>query len=513
MGAVVVGVLAGGTREAEGQITEAPIVRTLVYREFNVPPFGMDVTSPHPVLSDDGRIGVVGLARAGEPIRISMLNIEQYSVEEIDTYESICACQPVLAVAPQTDNAVSTDGVQIRAATPGFAGQARLALASPEIVDLLVTDTASVLFLVARDTTTGEPDPANRRPIERGLWWLPLGGQPQQVVGPAQLAQALGTPREMLPVNFTEKGVRSLGLSRGNDIVFMSVVPGGNQIYATNLAGAALRPLLVRPVANVLNSGLNADGSYAFFNVFRTEAEMVPRGYYAGVVSFDGSALEVLAADSERFPAGFPNATNQLLDIAEEIRTILLGNTGMLVGTEGAALQLSAAGGGGAPGLAPLAYDGMYRASMSSRQTRFLYIANDRQTGAFPPLEHTALVVLDYDPPTMPPGPPTIARVFVQPPLVFAEVLTQAPAVTVSLVALGANGQVDPSIPALVMTDDGSGGDAAAGDTFYTTNALPGSAAGGTHTLRIKAEIADANGRRFATAVDVEPSRAAGTAP
>jgi hypothetical protein len=62
----------------------------------------------------------------------------------------------------------------------------------------------------------------------------------------------------------------------------------------------------------------------------------------------------------------------------------------------------------------------------------------------------------------------------------------------------------DPDVSPPVMLDDGTNGDAAAGDGVYTSNRLLADccAALGPRTLRVKAEVRDSTNRRHATAVE-----------
>jgi hypothetical protein len=188
---------------------------------------------------------------------------------------------------------------------------------------------------------------------------------------------------------------------------------------------------------------------------------------------------------------------------------LLLGSDGVLVDTStGATQQLAARGGWWSGDPAPVLYDGLYKATMDASATRFLYLAADARG-------IQQLATLEIDPGGLGEAP-AIADAAVNPPSLL---LDGASAATVSarvstsqtLLRVGdvflSNGLTDVNVGGDVLLDEGTQGDATARDGIFTNSGARANccAVVGPHTVRIKAELRAADGRRHATAVEIGP--------
>jgi hypothetical protein len=125
------------------------------------------------------------------------------------------------------------------------------------------------------------------------------------------------------------------------------------------------------------------------------------------------------------------------------------------------------------------------------------------------------LATLDLNP-SSPGNAPSITNATIEPLFVLiegrataavrAQVTTSDPFIRVSSVALR-GGLNDANMRAVVLLDDGRNGDTQAGDRIFTSANLAADCCAeiGPRTVRIKAEARGSDGRRRATAVDLEP--------
>lgn len=269
---------------------------------------------------------------------------------------------------------------------------------------------------------------------------------------------------------------------------------GQSYQFTMNLDGSGLR-VLNGPGIYIGRGTISADGAKVAFHI-RPDGGAP----YIGVANFDGSGRVILdpAASSPTFSTGHG------ICLSGDGSMILLAESSRLMRTNGSnVVQLLVPAGGF--GLT----DTMWYPSMNLSATRFLYMSNDYWP--------TPLSVMDLNPASLG-SAPTISAMAINPPYVLTggrsdatvtASVRPAPDLNVCPTFLR-NGLQDNSIHNSYyggVYDDGSHGDARAGDGVFTNNTLnAGSdAVVGPRTVRMRAEIKLSNGRRHATAVDFQP--------
>lgn len=456
----------------------APVVRTLVYHELSAL-----TASPNnggeeaPVLSDDGQRLVYAVAPGGgaaNPNRIFVMAAAGGDPRQVDSYPSLCACGSAIDLSADGRTVVSADSVQIRIADAGgTTGRELIALNSNELNGLRLSgDGRTVVFRVYRDTSGRGSSP--ERPIARGVWAINADGTGlRQVVGPRQL-EAM----DLAPTVLFGSNGRVLDLSAdGSRLVFGAYhdpqgAGDGQGLFAVNLDGSGLRELVGR-VSYVNDAAISADGAMVAYGVVDAAGTQE-----AGVIGFDGGGRRPLTSSAVDHPLTGRNVagSDERLGLSGDGHWLLLGNTGLLYRTDGGeVVQLGARGGCCSGDAAPLVYDGLYRATMDRTARRFLYLAADR-VGVL------QLARLGLDPPD-PGAAPRVTDVAIVPPVVrqhgassatLTARVTHAPvgaAVrSVVLLAPGLHGAAgepevrDPHVATPPLVDDGSHGDAVAGD-------------------------------------------------
>jgi Tol biopolymer transport system component len=482
------------------------IVRTMVYHEFTslTAPF-----SDNPVMSANGTRAAFAVAPGtGDPAtpnRIFVVNTDGTGLREVDFYTTLCFCGSDLDISADGSRVLSTDAVQLRIANADGSGARPLVtLDSNEIWwSDLTSDGSKVFFVLGRDTSVRGTNPSVR--MERGIWVVNSDGSGlRQVVGPSQVASVLGTSADKV-FPFRTNGRQALEVSADGSRVVFSTAADGERIFGVNSDGSGLHQL-IGPVDFVSHVGISADGTKVVYDVIAPPCCSTPN--VAGVINFDGSGRRALAVPSRSLPNGFPGSRERLQLSADGSR-LLLGSTGVLYDTAtGAPLQLAAAGGSFSSDPAVLVYDGMAATTMNDRATRFLYLTNAGSTGV------RQLATLDLNPSSLGDAP-TVSSTIVDPGFLLsqgrsgatvqAQISASQPVVRVSGVVLR-NGLADPNIAQPVLLDDGRNGDATAGDSLFRGNLSTDCCAEiGPRTVRIKAEVRASDGRRHATAVDIEP--------
>jgi hypothetical protein len=488
--------------------TETVLGDTLVYHEitaFTTSPTGTDEEAP--IISDDGQHVAYGVAAGSgstDPNRIFEMNADGTDQHEVDSYQHSCDCGSMIDISADGSKVVSTDSVQLRIADGTGAGRELIALGSNEINGARISgDGTKVFFRVYRDTSTRDTN----QPIERGLYVVNADGSGlRQIVGPKQM-EALGLP----PTDFFGSNSRSIDASTdGSHIVFGDYNDPkeggvGNSLFGVNLDGSGLRNELGR-VAFLLNGAISGDGSTVAYSF--VDADNVQQ---VGVAPFAGGSPRKLIDSTANLPVangGIPGGGDRM-QLSEDGKLALLGSSGVLADTRtGALLALGVPAPTLANGAVPLVGNGLYQATMDSHADRFLYIAGDaagiRQ-----------LAILDRDPADAGPSPrlsqATLDPATIQDQGNSAATVTVKVEHTGTLVGVGArvlyDGLNDPNAGDYLLWDNGSNGDAAAGDGVYTNNGVRTNccAVVGPRAVRIYAQVQGSDGKRHATAIDVGP--------
>lgn len=497
----------GGTR-AGAQQNETVIDETLVYHEitaFTTSPAGSDEEAP--IISDDGQhvaYGVSAGSGSTAPNRIFLMNADGTNQHEVDSYQPACDCGSMIDISADGGKVVSSDSVQLRIADgAGGGGRELIALGSNEINAMRISgDGTKVFFRVYRDTSTRDAN----QPIERGLYVVNADGSGlRQLVGPKQM-EALGLP----PTDFFGSNARTIDASTdGARIVFGDYNDpkeggAGQSLFGVNLDGSGLVNYLGR-IHFLLNGAISGDGSTVAYSFTDNDVQQV------GVVPFAGGSPRKLLDSTANLPVangGVPGGGDRL-QLSEDGKLALLGSSGVLADTRtGALLALGVPAPTLANGAVPLVGNGLYQATMDAHADRFLYLAGDaagiRQ-----------LAVLDRDPADAGPSP-RLSEASLNPATIQAEgnssaTVTVRVKYTGTLVGVGArvlyDGLNDPNAGDYLLWDDGSNGDVAASDGIYTKNGVSTNCCAviGPRTVRIYAQVQGSDGKRYATAIDVEP--------
>jgi Abnormal spindle-like microcephaly-assoc'd, ASPM-SPD-2-Hydin len=468
------------------------IIRTLVHHEITrfTRQYNFD-NGWWPVLSANGNRVVLMDAPGPEPQRtnhIYVMNADGTGLTQVDSYVQLCDCGGIVDLSADGSSVVSTDGQQLRIAG---AGGARLLIKRPSITYLRITADGSKVFFAFISGVASPSDPTT----ERGVYVINADGSGlRQVAGPTAIAALLRTTPDRVgpstngpPLDVSANGAR---------IVFGATANGQDHLFAANGDGSGLHELL--PGITYMNRAvLSADGSKVGYNV-------TPPGAFnqIGVINFDGSGRRGLATNLDIGPT---------MSISGDGSLLLAGGTGRLYSTDGSAVvQLVMMG---YSSNAPLITDGLNRPTMNAAGNRILYQSID-STGI------NQLATMDINPASVG-SAPQISDPGLNPGFVsvssgsrstlMATVSTPSQLQIVEAEALF-NGLPDSAMPPWFLFDDGTHGDAVAGDGIYTTDGIfaPSSASPGPRTIRIKAEVKDAAGVRHATAIefgalDVQP--------
>ena len=471
-------------------------IRTLVYHEITS--FTKQVRFSNggmPVLSASGNRVVYANAPGDETDarynHISVVNADGSGQRQVDVYKQNCFCGAVVDISADGNTVVSTDSVELRAAsTSGSAGK-RL-ITNREIPYLRISRGGDKVFFIHRRGDASATDPTT----ERGLYVINIDGSGlKQIVAPKAVAALLGiTPDKVFP--FSTNGW-SLDVSAdGTKLAFGVAAPGGERIFTVNADGSGLRQTL-GPVDFVNHVALSGDGTKVAYDVTPPPCCSTPDEL--GIVNADGSNRKALATRTPDIGSG------NRIQMSGDGKRLLYGGTSYLYATDGSGLvQLSARGGYYSPDKAPLVTDGFGQSTMNSTATRFLYIVRD-DAG------NPQLATMDINPSALGDAPSITAAALSQPSiglsgagqsLVTAAVSTSNTISRVSAVVLNA-GIPDANVNGPVMLDDGTNGDQVASDGVYSGQISANCCATlGPKTVRVKAEVRDSGNRRHATAVE-----------
>lgn len=354
-------------------------------------------------------------------------------------------------------------------------------------------------------------------PYPTGVWTVGTGGgSARQLAGPSQVVALLGlSAGEVFDFRANGDPFYSLSVSRdGSRVAFGVTTRAGEYLLAVNSDGGGLHALL-GPVPHVVQLALTPDGSRVFYQFATTGGSAPPEEL--GSVAYDGTDRRVLG------PPPDPRASaNDRLQLSSDGSLLFFSLTGRLLATgSGALVQLrdpiTATGFQSGDGL-PLVYDGLLPSAMDGTGRRFVLLSgSSTDSGRF-----TRLITLEIDPAAAGDAP-TVRSPAVQPALaalngssralLTASVSTGGTLLRVNNGALRA-GSDDPYLFHRVLYDDGTHGDAAAGDGTFSASdfGIDGSLSrgplgpfSGPRTLRVNAYSRGTDGNAHLTSVDFEP--------
>jgi hypothetical protein len=472
------------------------ITRTLGYHEITRFPKEVRFSNGGmPALSAGGGRAVYAHAPGDETDarynHIFVVNADGTGQREVDVYKQNCFCGAIVDISTDGNTVVSTDGVELRAASATGSAGKRL-ITNREIPYVRISPRGDKVFFIHRRGDASATDATT----ERGLYVVNIDGTGlKQVAGPKAVAALLGiTADKVFP--FATNGW-SLDVSAdGAKLVFGIAAPGGERIFTVNADGSGLKQAL-GPVDFVNHAALSGDGTKVGYDVTAPPCCSSPNE--VGVVNADGSSRKALATKTPDI-----GSANRI-EMSGDGTQLLYGNTSYLYATDGSGIvQLSARGGYFSSDSAPLVTDGFGQPTMNSLANRFLYIVRD--SAGIP-----QLATLDINPSALGDAPSITASMLSQPSialnganqsLVSAMVTTSNTINRISATVLS-GGITDPNVNGPVMVDDGTNGDQTAGDGIYTGKISANCCATlGAKSVRVKAEVRDSGNRRHATAVE-----------
>jgi hypothetical protein len=433
---------------------------------------------------------------------IFVINSDGTGQQMVDSYEQFAYSDAEVDISADGSRVVSTDSVQIRSAdVGGSGGQAVIAFDSNSVRNPRISvDGSKIFFLLRADTNIRGTSMRE----ERGLYVInPDGSGLQQVVTPSQIGDLIGIPAENVVIFGVDSG-SSLALSSGDQIVFGTINTGvpdntSQRMFGVQADGSGLHELDLPPRVFVIGMGISGDGSTVSYNIAPPSSSPSE----VGVENFDGTGRHTLTTSATSYPIGFPGSGDRI-QLSNDGSKLLLGSTSVLIDTvTGAQLQLATTGNFYSGDTPRLVYDGMFRASMDSTATHFLYISGDAQNVQ-------QLATLDIDPLDLGSAPlivdPAINPASIpvggaQAATVSAGVLTAFPDDKIIRVsnAIRFDGLDNSHVNHAVLLDDGTG-------VFSSDRITADSVAvPGPRIVRIKVEVVDSAGRRHATAVDFDP--------
>jgi hypothetical protein len=399
------------------------------------------------------------------------------------------------------------DGYHIRMVSADGTGEHDvITIAGGYIQDRLSSDGSKVFFTDQYDFSVGTEN------LTKGLYVVNADGSGRrQIVSGYDIGNLLVIPPEYIDnpsVFAVSASGPSLAMTTDSQQIVFGVrlaadVPDGARmgqyLLGVNSNGSDLHLIKFLPSPfNFDHAGISGDGSTVFYDFASTSG--LP--FQVAVNNFDGT-LETVVSDHP-FPNGYLGSDDPL-QISEDGSQLLMGSSGVRIDTtSGKALQLAARGWSSLDP-ADLVMDTMYRATMNSTATRFLYIAGYRN-GAL------QLATLDLDPADLG-AAPRLDNFSINPPAIAADggVTTATVSATVgtpySLLRVGYvvlnDGLFDNSVTSDVMLDVGQSSVYSNNRVSAGTNAVPG-----PRTVRVTAEVnelADRSGLRHATAVEFDP--------
>lgn len=461
----------------------------------------------YPVLSGDGTTAVFSVAPGtGDPAtpnRIYTIGSDGSGMAEVDSYVPLCFCGALVDISNDGGTVVSTDSVQVRIADAG-GSRALVTLASNEISSLVIAgDGQTVFFLVRRDTATSD----SSLTVPRGIWAVDASGANlRQLVDASDIAGALGLPIEETGCCFHGDGHPLDASDDGGRVVFAAFAGGVEHVFSADGSGGNLVQLR-GDLQYAMRVAISGDGTLAAYD-----------GTPVGATLNDVAVLPPGGGEARVLTAMPYSGFDEPFQLTQTGSRLLVSSNGLLFDTATGTAELlgvSIAGAGGNH-LAVLT-DGLPRGTMDAEGQQFLYVMRSvRCADCANQQEQLATMTID---PVDLGAAPVISNGSIEPAailpeygseaVVSASVSTDGQMLGVGFAALLGD-TVDANLgQAVVLLDDGTNGDAVAGDKIYTAGGIVHAPVvirepdTGPRIVRVAAEIEDGNGLRHATAVDI----------
>lgn len=478
------------------------VVRTLAYHQLTAFTSGLGVYPGRraSVLSADG--SRAAFVVKGAPSHVYVINADGTGLRELDTLPGDSA--PAVDISADGSKVLYWDGVVAYWVNADGSNRRQVIELGAYPYFRLAADGAHVFFAIDR----------NVRPnvtYEAGLYVMNADGSGiRRIVTPEQVHALFGKPIPGLP--FSWWGAAFDVSADGNRIIFnVFDSDGAARILRVNSDGSGLAeyPFPANYFWSVANLGISGDGSRVFYQGALNPCCSSP--LELGVFNWDGSGRRVLDT-----VGGWNGTEGEVVQLSYDGSKLNHGSRNRLYNTDGSGvLQLAAYG-------ATLADDpplmvgsgdgGFQRSSMSRDATRFLFYFNVGYVDGAP--TPSQLGLLELNPASLGQAPaladPKIAPSYVligdSKTSISARMNTANTHVRTNSVALRNGVEVNTNlVSSAVLYDDGSYGDAAAGDGRFTNNTVGASASAplGQYTVRVKTEVHAADGRRHAAALDV----------
>jgi hypothetical protein len=462
----------------------------------------------YPVLSGDGTTAVFseapGTGDPATPNRIFTIGSDGSGMTEIDSYPSLCYCGSQVDISNDGGTVVSTDNVQVRIVDGGGA-RSLVTLAGGEISSLVIAgDGQTVFFHVRRDTATSD----GSLTIPRGVWAIDASGANlRQVVDADGVAALFGIPLDPNACCFHGDGHPLDVADDGSRLVFVSYGADGEHVISANGDGSNLVDLR-GGLSYAMRVAISGDGALVAYDVTpagvdQNEVTVTPFG--------DVSPHVLVAA----MPYSGYLEPFQLTQTGSKL---LVSSNGLLFDTASGDAELLGASISGVGGNhEAVLTDGLPRGTMDDAGEQFLYVMRTVRC-ADCANQQEQLATMTIDPvdlgsaPVISNGsiaPASILPEYGSEAVISASVSTDGQVLGVGFSAL-LGSEVDANLStAVVLLDDGTHGDAVAGDQTYTAGGIVHAPVVvrdqdiGPRIVRVAAEVEDGNGLRHATAVDI----------
>ena len=469
----------GGSGGAGGGSGAGSVVRTLVYHQITGGENGGPDGTKGLSFAHDGSVALFDENIAGN-YTPTVINFDGSGKKAIDS----------MAAGWIAMTAVSGDGSLVAYTTDNLYSSS---VASPARATVAAVPGTSYSWArIAHDPTTPSKwrlfffsDRAWGSPShEAGVWSAaPDGSGLTELISPAQAMAAIGGSVTPAP----KPAARYLDVSGdGTSVVNVWTVSGMDWIVAERGFSAKA---IAGPLAYVRAVAVSYDGNtVAFTNDANNQREL-------WVESWDGTNKRMLAA--------FPGIESDNWGISDDGRKV--ASNYRLFNTDGSGAFDLAVNGGSYSGDPPTGIDN-FLGTPNGAASRFAYI--DYGTHR--------MATLEIDPASGG-AAPTLSQPAVSPASVPVDG-TRAATLSVKATASGTIARVGATVMLagthdnvfndVVLLDDGTHGDATAGDGIYTNNQIqPDPGAGtvmpGARTIRIRATFVDGGGKSHSTAIDV----------
>jgi hypothetical protein len=462
----------------------------------------------YPVLSGDGTTAVFseapGTGDPATPNRIFTIGSDGSGMTEVDSYVPLCFCGAIVDISNDGGTVVSTDSMQVRIVDGGGAREL-VSLASNEISAAVISGNAqTVFFLVRRDTAT--TDGATQLP--RGIWAIDAsGGNLRQLVDANDIATALGVTIEETGCCFHGDGRPLDASDDGGRVVFAAYAAGVERFFSADGSGGNLVQL-GGDQQFAMRVAVSGDGTLAAFD-----------GTPVGATLNDVAVIPVAGGTPTVLISMPYSGYDEPFQLTQTGSRLLVSSNGLLFDTATGDVELLGASINGVGGNhEAVLTDGLPRGTMDAEGQQFLYVMRTVRC-ADCANQQEQLATMSIDPvdlgaaPMISNGtiePASILPEYGSEAVVSASVAADGTVLGVGFAALLDDGTVDINVGhLLVLLDDGTNGDTVAGDDVYTVGGVvhgpfvardPDT---GPRTVRIAAEVEDANGLRHATAVDI----------